>query len=423
MTDDRWIWLRLAWRNLWRNRKRTLITASALSVGYLASVTMIGLWEGMLAEMIESGTNLVTGQLQIHSPDYYPERSMYATLGGRDGIDVDELVRLTQETPGVVAASPRVYGGGLVSSGSETVAGMLVGVDPEREVDVTQLLSFPADGRAPRAGEREIFIGQGMAELLEVGPGDEVVLVVPAADGSLGNDLYEVSGVFSTGLVALDGSFGILPIGSLQELMYMPENRIHEIAASIEDPFAVAALGDSLGATLDAQGLDYPVLPRPWTVFRAELAAYADLAGAVNGLVVGIIFIMAVFGVANTMLLGTFERRREFAVVRALGTPPAKVAVTVVYEGLIMGVLALAAGVALSVPVLFWLHNYPPDLSNLFGEISAAGGVIRPVLRAEYSVGGPLASGIGLLVTSILSALYPAYKAVKILPADALANL
>jgi ABC-type lipoprotein release transport system permease subunit len=143
----------------------------------------------------------------------------------------------------------------------------------------------------------------------------------------------------------------------------------------------------------------------------------------VNGIIVGIIFVMAVFGVANTMLLGTFERRREFAVVRALGTQPASVAITVVYEGLIMGVLALAAGAAVSVPVLYWLHNYPPDLSNLFGDISMSGAVIRPVLRADYSVGGPLASAIGLLLTSILSALYPAYRAVKIPPADALAGI
>ena len=83
--DDRWIWWRLAWRNLWRNRKRTLITASALAFGYLASVTMIGIWHGIVAEMIETGTNLVSGQLQLHAPDYYPERSMYATLGGREG--------------------------------------------------------------------------------------------------------------------------------------------------------------------------------------------------------------------------------------------------------------------------------------------------------------------------------------------------
>ena len=277
--DDRWIWWRLAWRNLWRNRRRTFITASALAFGYLAAVTIIGIWRGMLSEMIASGTDLVTGQLQIHAPDYYPERSMYATLGGREGIDVDELVRLTRETPGIVAASPRVYGGGLVSSGSETVAGLFMGVDPDHEVEVTRLLESPAEGRAPRAGEREILIGRGMADRLGVEVGDEVVLVAPASDGSLGNDLYRVSGMFATGMVALDGSFGILPIGSLQELMAMPEEWIHEVAATVEDPFSAPAVGDSLAVALAARGLGYPVQPRPWTVFQAQLAEYASLAG------------------------------------------------------------------------------------------------------------------------------------------------
>jgi ABC-type lipoprotein release transport system permease subunit len=261
-----------------------------------------------------------------------------------------------------------------------------------------------------------------MANQLDVGLGAEVVLVAPAADGSLGNDLYRVSGIFATGMAGLDGSFGILPIRSLQELMAMPENRIHEVAAAVEDPFAAPALGDSLAVAVAARGLDYPVAPRPWTVFRAELAEYASLAGAVNGIVVGIIFIMAVFGVANTMLLGTFERRREFAVVRALGTEPRSVVLTVVYEGFILGVIALAAGVLISVPVLYWLHNYPPDLSNLFGNFTMSGSVVRPVLRAEYSLEGPIYAAVALLITSILSALYPAYRAVKILPADALAD-
>ncbi len=417
---DRWVWWRLAWRNLWRNRKRTVITASALTFGYLASVTMIGIWHGMVAEMIETGTNLVSGQLQVHAPDYYPERSMYETLGGRDGIDIDELVGVIRSIPGVVAASPRVYGGGLVSSGDETVAGVLVGVDPVLEAEVTRILSLPVEGRAPRRGERSVFIGRDMADRLRVAVGDEVVLVAPATDGSLGNDLYSVSGLFDTGMASLDGSLAIMPIGSLQELLAMPETRVHEVAAAIVDPWSAPALSDSLASV--AGGLGYPITSRPWTVFRAELAEYAGLAKAVNGIIVGIVFIMAIFGVANTMLLGTYERRREFAVVRALGTRPSRVALTVVYEGLMLGVIALAAGAALSVPILYWLHNYPPDLSNLWGDFTMAGSVVRPVLRADYELSGSVYSAIGLLLTSIIAAFYPAVRAVRIPPADALSD-
>ena len=400
--------------------KAHAITASALTFGYLASVTMIGIWNGMVAEMIETGTNLVSGQLQIHAPDYYPERSMYETLGGRAGIDVDELVRVTRSISGVVAASPRVYGGGLISSGEETVAGIMVGVDPVLEPEVTRLLSLPVEGRPPRSGEREIFIGRDMADLLRVEPGDEVVLVAPAADGSLGNDLYSVSGIFDTGMAALDGSLAILPIRSLQDLLAIPEARVHEVAAALADPWSAPALSDSLASA--ARGLGYPVAPRPWTIFRAELAEYASLAKAVNGIIVGIVFVMAIFGVANTMLLGTFERRREFAVVRALGTQPSRVALTVVYEGLILGIIALAAGAMLSVPILYWLHNYPPDLSNLWGDFTMAGAVVRPVLRADYGLEGSVWSAVGLLVTSIVAAFYPAIRAVRIPPADALSE-
>ncbi len=421
MGDGR-MWWRLAWRNLWRNPRRTFITASALSFGYLASVTMIGIWRGMVTEMIETGTNLISGQLQVHAPGYYPEQSMYSTLGGRDGIDVDELLRVTRDVPGVVGASPRVYGGGLVASDEETVAAVLVGVDPIREPEVTRLLALPVEGRAPRAGEREIFVGRDMADLLGLAPGDEVVLVAPASDGSLGNDLYSVSGVFHTGMAGLDGSLAILPIHSLQELLAMPETRVHEVAASVDDPWSAGALGDSLAMAVRSRELGYPIWPRPWTVFRAELAEYANLTSAVNSVIVGIVFGMAIFGVANTMLLSGYERRREFAVVRALGTPPSRVALTVVCEGLILGVLALAVGIALSIPVLYWLHSHPPDLSDLFGDFTMAGSVIRPVLRADYTLDGSFYSAVGLLLTTILAAFFPAARAVRVLPADALAD-
>jgi len=229
-----------------------------------------------------------------------------------------------------------------------------------------------------------------------------------------------VSGIFDTGMTSLDGSLAIMPIRSLQELLAMPEGRVHEVAAALVDPWSAPALSDSLSAV--TADLGYPVSPRPWTVFRAELAEYASLAEAVNGIIVGIVFTMAIFGVANTMLLGTFERRREFAVVRALGTRPSRVALTVVYEGLILGIVALAAGVVVSGPILYWLHNYPPDLSNLFGDFTMAGAVVRPVLRADYALDGSVYSAIGLLVTSLGAALYPAIRAVRIPPADALSS-
>lgn len=414
------VWWRIAWRNLWRNRRRTLITASALALAFLGAVTMIAIYDGITAELVDNGTGLLTGQVQVHAQDWRPERSLYATIGGPEGTDVAALVARVAGTPGVAAATPRVYGGGLLSAGDATEAAVLMGVDPAREVRVSRILGALASGRAPRAGAREIAIGVELARRLGVGPGARLVVVAPAADGSMGNDLYTVSGIFRTGLGDLDGAYAVLPLDALQTLLALAPGRIHEVAAAVTEPWAAAAVADAIRARVAALGLDAAV--EPWPVFSPEIADYAQLSEASSGLVVAIVFVFAIFGVANTILMGTFERRREFAVVRALGVGPSGIVRTIVYEGVALGLLSLAAGSVLTAPLLLWWHHSPPSLAALFGEMEMAGALIQPVLRVEYSVHGPVLSAVALLLTAVLAALYPALRAARVPPADALAG-
>ncbi len=414
------IWWRIAWRNLWRNRRRTLITASALAFGFLGAVVMIGISDGFTAEMVENGTGLLTGQVQVHAEGYRRERSLYETIGGSGGADVAALLAAAEAVPGVAGAAPRVYGGGIVSAGDATEAALLLGVDPAREVRVSRVLGSLVRGRAPRPGARELAIGEEMARRLRAAPGTEVVVVAPAADGSMGNDLFTVSGVFRTGLGDLDAAFAVVPIGALQTLLALDSTRVHEIAIRTADVRQDTAVAARLGRSLAPRRLGVEVVP--WTVFSPEIADYVKLAEASNGLIVAIVFLFAIFGVANTILMGTFERRREFAVARALGTVPSGVALTVLFEGLALGVLSLVAGAVLTAPVLAWLHHAPLDLTALAGDMEFAGALVRPVLRVEYSVSGPVASAAGLLVTALLAALYPAIRAARVPPADALAG-
>lgn len=414
------VWWRIAWRNLWRNRRRTLITAGALGLGFLAAVVLVALSQGMIGQMIDNGTGLVTGQIQVHDDDWEPERSLYSTIGRDAGTDVDALVARVAAAPGVTGAAPRVYGGGLVSAGRHTTAAILMGIDPAREPGVSRLLGEIRQGRAPRAGADEIAIGGEMARKLEIAPGDEVVLVAPAADGSLGNDLYTVSGVFVTGLTELDGAWVVAPLDRLQGLLALDPRRVHEVAAATEGAWRAPGIAQRLDAEIAAGGLAVDV--RPWTVFRPELADYARLANSFYGVVIAIVFFMAIFGVANTMLMATFERRREFAVVRALGTPPSGVAGTVVLEGLILGLLSLAAGAAVTFPLLAWWARSPIDLSEVIGGFSAAGSFVRPVLEVELSARWPAFAAVALLLTSVLAAAYPAWRSARVPPADALSG-
>lgn len=414
---------RIGWRNLGRNPRRTWITAIGLAIGYVAVVVMSGLGKGLVAEMVDNGTGLLSGQVQVHAADYLPDRSLYATIGGREGTDVARLVAAVSEARGIAAAAPRVYGAGLVSTGSATAAGLLMGADPAREGRVSRILESLVEGRPPDPGRREIVIGVEMARTVDAGVGDTVVLVAPAADGSLGNDLFVVSGVFRTSLPELDLAWAICPIAALQELLVLPANRIHEVAARVEDPWAApgaAAAADS--AIAAALGPDVDAEARAWTEFRPEMVDYARLTASMQWLLLVVVFGMAVFGVANTFLMASYERRREFALLLAVGTRPRLIVGSVLAEALVLAAASLVAGLVLAAPILFWWHRAPPDVSWLYGGFTMAGGLMRPVLRVEVPWSMLYLTGAALFVTALLAALLPAWRSARVPPADTLAG-
>ncbi len=414
------VWSRIAWRNVWRNRKRTIITVGALAIGFVASTIMIGLSEGIVAQMIENGTDLITGQIQVYQQGFKPERSLYTTLGGRNGTDVDALLERVTSHEGVRGAAPRVYAGGLMSSGDETTASLLMGVDPGLEPGVSRILEALESGAFPQPGEFGVLVGAEMAEKLAVEVGSEIVLVAPGADGSLGNDVYTVAGIFRTGAGELDGAYGILHLEELQALVALSPERVHEVALSVAEPWAAEALAAAIESDVRAAGVE--VRAEPWTEFRPDMAEYALLAGSFNWIIVAIVFVMAIFGVANTMLMATWERRREFAVVRALGSPGRGIVSTVVLEALVLGVVSLVLGVAVTVPLMFWWHAAPPDLTWIVGDFTMAGALVQANLRVEPSFEGPFLSALGLMITVLLAGLYPAIRSARQPPADILAG-
>jgi putative ABC transport system permease protein len=426
-------WWRIGWRNLNRYRKRSVITALGLGVGFFAVVFIVGWSEGLTAEMVDNATGLVSGQIEIHARGYRPDRSIYDTIGGRAGIDVDAVLGLVSEDPAVLAAAPRVFAGGLVSSGDATSAGMLMGVDPVLEPRLSRFLNQLTEGRLPEnrsrpegssseeVGSGEMVLGAEMARQLGVGLGDELVVVAPGADGSMGNDLFRAVGMFRTGLAELDTSLAVLPLEDLQDLVALGRGRIHEISVSTADPWAADDTAARLAASLRPEGIDLDV--EPWTELHPEMVEYVAVARSFYFVVFAVVFLIAIFGVANTMLMATFERRREFAVMLALGTAPSTVVFAVLSEALSLGLLSLVAGVAFTLPVMVWWHNAPPDLGWLYGDITMFGALLRPRLRVEYDVAIWVWAGLALIATAVVAAVYPAIRAARLPPADTLSGL
>jgi putative ABC transport system permease protein len=263
-------------------------------------------------------------------------------------------------------------------------------------------------------------LGGEMARQLEVTLGDELVVMAPSIDGSLGNDLFTIVGIYNSGIVSVDATTVLLSIESLRYLIYMDEGQVHEIAAVVPDPWKAPEAAERIATALQTAG--YNLSAVSWTEIRPELVEYANLVSASEFVIVIIVFGMAIFGVANTMLMAAYERRREFALLLALGASPWGIIKSVVAEALSLGILSILAGAAVTFPVLVWWHVAPVDLSSVLGGFDMSGSYVSPVLRVEYPWKTIFVASASLFATAVLAATYPAIKSARLPPVDTLSG-
>ena len=409
--------LRLGWRNLWRNPRRSLITISAVGCGYAILIVLIGLTVGMAGQMLKNGTGLLMGDLQLHHSGYLPERSLYDTLGSDEGSELEGVLHQLSLYPEVAGRSPRVYGFGLLSTGENSAGARLMGVDPQVEAGVTTFLLGVQTGALDPSVERSLVLGDVLAQELEAGVGSQVAIVTQAADGSLGNDLFLVSGILHTGLSYLDRSLAVLYLEDLQELLVLGADEVHEIAVRIEDPMAA----DGFAAQLNgSEGWPANTVARSWGELAPQLKDYVSLAQGTYGFIILIIGLFTAIGVLNTMMMAVFERSREIGLVNALGMRPALIVSSILLESLFLGILGLIGGFGLGAWMMSYLTTQGLDLRRWMGELSMLGTRMDPILKASWGWDYVFWSALGLLLATLLAGLFPAVKAARLNPVQAL---
>jgi ABC-type lipoprotein release transport system permease subunit len=411
--------LHLAWRNLWRNRRRTCITLAAIALGYAMLLFVACLMAGLRWQMIQNSTCLALSQIQVHAPGYYPGRSILKTIGGTKGTNVGALLGAIAADRRVYAASPRVYGEGLVSAGDRSAGVELLGVVPGQEQRVTLLQTQIVKGSYLTAREpKSLAIGDKLASTIGVQMGSEIVLLTQAADGSIGNDLYTVGGIFHTGIDAMDLGLVLMPLSSLQELLQLVPGRIHEIGIKLNDVTEATAVASALQTRLATIA---PVRARAWPELAPELAAYVQFNRGITFVLFIIFFLLAVIGIMNTMLMAVFERTREFGMLMALGMRPFQVIGLILAEAAGLAGASLVLGAALGAPVLWYLQVHGLDLGGSKGEvISLAGVVVGHLWYGRQDFPSYSQAALGLAVTAILSAFYPAWRAAHFRPTEAM---
>ncbi len=401
--------LTLAFRNLWRNRRRTLLTLSAMVVSAALLILALGVFSGMFKDMLASATEQYYGHLVIAHPDYHLRRDLFAHLPAEFA---DHPV-LKNESE-IIGRSPRLRSFGLLSRPETSQPVELLGVVPALEQQVTSLQHQLTAGHYPLAEENNgALIGQGLARKMKVKPGDELVFVTQAADGSIGNDLLIISGIFATGDSRHDNNLVLAPLSWLQEVLVLP-GRIHEVAMVVADPMAAAQLADRLAPKLpeNIEVLDWgDLLPE----MREVIAAY-DVSRMI---IVTILYLATGLGILNTFFMSVMERTREFGILMAQGMRPWTIRGLVLLETVLLGGIALAIGLFCGAVMTLYMQQVGIDLSGYITPVTYAGGTILPRLHAVFESGNFLVPAGMLLLVSLFAGFLPANRAARLDPVAA----
>ena len=398
--------LKMAWRNIGRNRRRTAVTVGAMTLGLFAMVVYIAMLVGMLNDMEETIVEIDLGDLQIHAPTYLDDPSLYTVIDDADAL-LGEL-----EAAGF-RASARLVGAGLAAAHDSAAGASLRGVNVEDDARVSVIPSRLAEGAWLDDGDPAgVVVGRRLARSLNLALGDELVVLSQAADGGIANELYTVRGILDSVSDGVDRAAVFLTDTAFRELFFMPSGA-HEIVLRKPDDL-------ELDAALEAvQGLAPGLDTQSWRSLVPTIATYLDSARAAMGIVSAVVYIVIAILILNAMLMAVFERIREFGVLKALGVEPRQVLALIFVESAMQTGLALAAGMALAVPAVWYLVEFGIDTGAL-GGVTVMGSTFATVWRAAASPAAFVTPTATLVLLVLLAVIYPAVKAARISPVEAM---
>jgi ABC-type lipoprotein release transport system permease subunit len=411
--------LTIAWRNLLRGWRRSAIVLVAISVGLSACLLLVGWSHGFLRQMIDNAVSTRLGHLAVLAQGYHKNPDVQRNLPDSGRAIVEELERFRG-----AHASPRLAGDGLLQSARRSSRVVLVGVDPMREERVSIVSSALVEGKMPLAlvasGSRRlpgIAIGAAMAERLRVKVGDKVVVHAP---GEVGLGAFRVSGIFRTSSSDFDRSHAYLRLEDAQRLLSAPD-RVTEVAVLLDDPDRLPELQAFAKAELARALPDTALEVLTWKEREPRLAAMLGLMADMTWVIYGAVFVGMAFGIANALLMMVYERIREFGMLRALGLQSSRLLALVLLESIVMTGVGTGLGLAIGVPIVLWLGTVGIDLSNFAAGMTEFG--IGTTVYTSIELRDVVLPVVVALVTAVLAALWPAWKAVRLRPAEAIRHI
>ncbi|NLH49591.1 MAG: ABC transporter permease [Myxococcales bacterium] len=400
---------RTAWRNLWRNKRRTLILVAAIVVGLLGVLFYISFVNAWWTQTVDNAVSITTGYVQIQAPGYYQNPQVKTNLPQDDRLE-RELWRL----PGVAAVAARLKSYVLVANAEKSEMAMLIGTEPDGEKDVSMIPRSVREGQWLRAGESgKIVIGAELARRFKTKLGRRLVVRGTAPSGEVVDAVFRVAGIFDTGLADFDRATCYVTLADAQRYFNL-EGRVTEYVLAAVDPDGSVKVKTAAQAVTPAAG--YVVTT--WMDQQPLVVALIEMSRSLMWIFNLFFFTAMAFGVANTMLMSVFERTREIGMMLALGVRRRTVVGVIVLEALFLALLGCGLGNGIGLLVVGYYEQHGIDLTSFVEGMSYMG--MRGVLNPSLTASDLFIASLATLSVAVLVALYPAWKASRLRPTQAL---
>ncbi|MBT8223725.1 MAG: FtsX-like permease family protein [Eudoraea sp.] len=397
----------IAWRNVWRSRGRSLVVIGSIVVGIWALIFMLGFMNGFMISYINGAIKHEISHLQIHETDF--KKDLNIDLVIPHGMD---LAGSLASDPRIRAVSPRSITSGMISSPRKSSGVKIYGIIPESERAVTHHDSLITEGSYFKSNlKNPILIGKELANTLKVKLNSKVVLTFQDRENNLVAGAFRIAGMLETTAPVINKATAYIRMEDLTRIAGLEEG-VHEIALFLENPESETAL------LTDLRSAHPDLLVESWREIAPELELFLSMTDSFLWVLIGIIMIALIFGIINTMLMAVLERYRELGMLMAIGMNKWRIFMMIVIETIFLALVGGPVGILLGLLTMYGLGVEGIDLSAYSEGLREYGysSILYPYI--ENNTYGYVAAGV--IITALLGALYPAYKAVRLNPTDAL---
>ncbi|HUT63096.1 MAG TPA: FtsX-like permease family protein [Anaerolineae bacterium] len=407
------LWIKMGWRNLWRNRRRSLIELTSIAGSIFLAVFMNNLAVGSYAQMINDGVRMGSGHIGVYRTQYLELRKTELTM------DTSTIVPALEHETGVAAVYPRLYVPGLVRSSRDSRSSVVLGIDIDREKSSNPIIDPKniSAGELPKVDDpRGALMGQVLAEELDLDVGKKFVVMTQGADGKIISHLFKITGLIHTNARMIDARMVVVPRQVLGEVIGK-NDCAHEIAVMLQNHKMINQMLPRIHAVVQRVP-DTAVYH--WEEAMPEMADAIKMDHIGLLIIVGFMYLIVGIGTINTLLMSVMERTREFGVIRAIGLGRNHIRKIVFSEAFVLSITGVAAGIMLSIIAGLYTYHKGIDYSFMIKDKGFAGTLIEPVMYSGWDWTTTAIIAAGMILIAVTASLYPAHYILKIRPSDAM---